>query len=173
LKITKAARRAFSLTEFIVALSLVALLIAAVMWFFVFSVRSTGRATPQMALQQQSRKALVRFLRELQEGMLVVSPRTGTTLSYALVKDKVAVMRWYYQVRKPNGTNDLICYRHDTSAPDAQRTSVMLTGVKRLTFTCRSEGALDINLLLAEGDQEYATYTTVRLRNLASGEQLW
>lgn len=168
-----AGRRGLSLTEFIIALSLVALVITSVMWFFVFSARATSRATPQMALQQSSRKALVRFLRELQEGMLVVSPRAGATLSYALVKDKLAVMRWYYLVRKSGGESDLICYRHDPAIAEPQRSSVMLAGVKRLTFTCRSEGALDINLVLAEGDQEYATLTTVRLRNLASGEQLW
>jgi hypothetical protein len=171
--------RAFSLVEVVIALGLISLLIGVVVWILSFGGRSTSRLTPQLALQQASRKAVVRFLREVQEGMEVVTPRPGSTLSYALVRDKLSQVRWFYQLpqRTPNPRErlfELWRYVDDQTITDPEkRKELMLSNVKRLTFTSRGEGALQVNLLLAEGEQEYAMLTTVRLRNIASAEEIW
>ena len=168
-------RSAFSLVEVMVALGLFGLLIGSVVWLFGFGGRSTVRLTGQMSLQQNSRKAVVRLLRELQEGMQVLSPTPGTTLSYALIRDKLSQVRWFYQVPQAGRSDvyDLVRYVHDPSIPEAKRTETLLQNVKRLTFTSRSEGALQVNLLLVEDEREFSLLTTVRLRNLASAEELW
>ena len=169
-------RRAFSIAEAIIAVAVLAMMIGCIVWILGFGTRSTGRLTPQLSLQQASRKAIVRFLREVQEGMEVLSPRPGSTLSYALVRDKVSQVRWFYQLPMAGSRDNLLelwRYVDDPDVPMAQRKELMLTHVKRLTFTSRGEGALQVNLLLAEGDQEYAMLTTVRLRNIASAEEIW
>ena len=54
-----------------------------------------------------------------------------------------------------------------------QRRELLLSSIKRLTFTARSEGALQVNLVLSESAEEYALLTTVRLRNIAAAEAVW
>jgi prepilin-type N-terminal cleavage/methylation domain-containing protein len=169
-------RHAFSLIEVLIAAGLLGVVIGAVYYMFAFGTRATGRLTPQLSLQQASRKAVVRLLRELQEGMEVVSPSPGSTLSYAIIRDKLSRARWFYLVEKrktPTPVMELWRYVDDLTIPREQRTERMLEDVRRLTFTSRGEGALQVNLLLAEGEQEYALLTTVRLRNIASAEEVW
>ena len=165
----------FTLVEVIIGVILFALLVASVMWVFVYGGRSTGRLSSQLSLQQSSRKAIVRFLRELQEGMEVLSPSPGSTLSYALIRDKVSLVRWFYLIPASGtpGVFELRRYVKDPKLSEEKRTEIFLQNVKRLTFTCRSEGALQIHLVMKEDDQEYALLTSVRLRNLASAETLW
>ena len=174
--VRNAQRRAFTLVEILFSLALVSLLIGSVMWTLGYGGRSTQRLTAQASAQQASRKALARFLEELQEGMLVLSPQPGATLSYALVKDKAAIVRWYYQVERQTGTDksyELWRYVNDPSLAAADRRTLILSDVQRLTFTSRTEGALQLNIALHSGEQQFALLTTVRMRNLASGEQLW
>ena len=71
------------------------------------------------------------------------------------------------------GSCELWRYVHDPSLPEAQREELILQDVRRLTFTCQSEGAAQVNLLLARDGQEFALLTLVRLRNLATVEELW
>ena len=167
--------RAFTLVEVLLVAGLVCLLVSCLTWFFAFSSRSTSRLTAQLGLQQASRMAVVRFLRELQEGIELVSPAPGCTLSYALVRDKVSLLRWYFLRPQPGerGTHELWRYVHDPALPTARREELMLRDIRRLTFTSQSQGAVQVNLLLARDGQEYATLTLVRLRNLAAAEELW
>lgn len=169
-------RRGVSVPELLVAAAILALLAGAAIRGLAFGTRSTGRLTPQLALKQNSRKAIVRFLRELQEGMEVVSPAPGRTLSHAIVRDKVSRARWFYQVAHVmNVQTRHELWRHvdDTSLPKERRAELLLTDVKRLAFTSRGEGSLQVNLTLAEGESEYTLLTTVRLRNIASAEEVW
>lgn len=168
-------RRAFSLPEVLIALALLGTLIGVVVWLTSFGTRATGRLTPRLALHQTARKAMARFLADLQEGMEVVTPRPGITSSFAVVRDKLSVLRWYYLVPSPAGGPlfDLRVMRKDTTLPAAERDTLVLTNVKRLAFTCRTEGALQLNLELIAEDQDYPLLTTVRLRNIASAEELW
>lgn len=168
--------RGLTVIEIVIAVALLSLLMGAAFWVFVYGGRSTSRLTKQLSLQQASRKAIVRFLREVQEGMEVLSPRPGSTLSYALVRDKVSLVRWFYQVPQGAGANplyELWRYLDDPDTPADRRAEPLLRNVRRLTFTSRSEGALQVNLILEEEDQQYSILTTVRLRNLPSAEEVW
>ncbi|MBI4860041.1 MAG: hypothetical protein HY815_07225 [Candidatus Riflebacteria bacterium] len=168
-------RSAVSLVEVLIGVGLFSVLVCGVVWVLGYGSRSTARVSAQMSLQQASRKALVKMLRELREGMEVVSPLPGSTLSYALFRDKVSLVRWFYQVPQKNsrGLFELWRYVNDSRLPDGQRHELLLQNVKRLTFSCRSEGALQVNLTLTEEDREYSMLTTVRLQNIASSEELW
>ena len=171
----RTSRRAFSLPEVLIALAMVSILIGLVVWLTTFGTRATARLTPRLALHQAARRAMARFLSDLQEGMEVVSPRPGVTSSFAVVRDKLSVLRWYYQVPAAAGGPlfDLRVMRRDPTLPPAERDTLVVTNVRRLAFTCRTEGALQLNLELAADDQDYALLTTVRLRNIASAEELW
>ena len=167
-------KRAFTLAEALIGIGLFALLIGVVMGVQRWTGFATARLTPQLALQQQSRKALVGMLTELQESMEVVSPKPGCTLSYALVRDRLSLTRWYYQLPAADGrSTQLWRYVDDPELDRARRATLLLSGIRRLTFTARTEGALQLNLVLGEGDQELALLTTVRLRNVAAAEEIW
>ena len=168
-------RRAFTLTEVLVAVGLFSVLITSAVWLFSYGVASTRRLTPQIAAQQNGRKAVVRLIQDVQESMEVMQPRPGSTLPYAVVMDKLGNARLYYQVasRTQPGTNELWRYVDDPSLSAAERSQLMFADVARLAFTSQGEGTLSLDLSLAEGESVYALLTTIRLRNLASAEELW
>ena len=168
-------RSGFTIAEALIGLGLMVLLISSAVYVLAFGGRTTGRLTPQMAAQQQTRKAVVRFIRELQEGMEVIRPQPGSTLPFAVITDKVGAIRWFFLVQSKTNPKlaDLYRYRRDTAVPPAQRTELILNNVSRLAFTSQSEGAVSINLAVMEETAEYAVLTSVRLRNLAAAEELW
>lgn len=167
---------AFTIVEAIVALAIFGLLLGMAAYLFGFAGRAVQRLTPKMSLQQAGRKAIARMLIEIQEGIEVLSPRPGLTLSYAILRDKRSTLCWFFQCPQPQapaGTYTLWVYTDDQSLPPEQRQRILLTNIRRLTFTSRSEGALQINLALTEEGHEYSILTTVRLRNIAFAEEIW
>jgi type II secretory pathway pseudopilin PulG len=168
-------RSAFSLVEVLIAGALFCVLINLLIWILMNSRASTASLTSRMAVQQTSRKASARFLAELQEGMEVVYPRPGSTLSHAFIRDKLSIARWFVLLPRQGSTDSYELWRYlaDPDLPADRRGERLLSNVKRLTFTSISEGSLQVNLLLSEEGQETALLTTVRLRNLASSEELW
>lgn len=58
----------------------------------------------------------------------------------------------------------------DRTLPVAQRTELITRGLKRLTFTTQSEGALQINMVFRDGDQDAPLLTTIRVRNIAAAD---
>ena len=168
-------RRAFSLAEILVVVGLFGLVLGAAVYLFGYGSQAMRRLTPQLAVQQAGRRAVVRLLQDLQESMEVMQPRPGATLAYAVVMDKLGVSRFYYQVKSAADPQTTDLWRHvdDPTLPPAEQDQRVFTGIKRLSFTCQTEGALSLNMQLAEGETTYALLTTVRLRNLASAEELW
>lgn len=161
-------RHALTIVEVMVSVGLLSFLVGAVVWLFGYGAGATSRLTPALGLQQGSRKAVVRLLEHLQQGMEVITPRPGATSPYALVRDQVARVKWLYQVQAKDGRYELWAYTDGT-----RETERLLTGIKRLTFSSRTEAALQVNLVLAEGSQEHAMLTTIRLRNIVAAEEVW
>ena len=162
-------RRAFTIAEVLISVALLAMLIGSAVWLFAYGGRATSRLSPRLAAQQSARKMVVRLLRELQEGMEVLTPAPGMTLPYAVIADKEGNLKWFYQ-SADGPPHRLFRFVND---PAPGQTELLLSNVKRLTFTSTSEGALTVNLLLEEEGQESAMLTTVRLRNIAAAEELW
>ena len=161
--------------EAIIGLVLACALLIAMYELVSFATHSTARLAPKLAAQQATRKAVARVLSELQESMEVVSPRAGSTLAYAVVRDRLALLRWYFLVQQAGAPNlyELHVYRHDPKLAAGQREEVLMRNVRRLAFTARTEGALQVNLLAGEEGRDTSILTTVRLRNIASAEELW
>ena len=88
-------RRAFTLAEVLLAAGLLSILVGIAVWLSGFGALATGRLTPRLGLQQTGRRAVARLLRELQEGMEVLQPRPGSTMAYALVRDKYRIDELY------------------------------------------------------------------------------
>jgi hypothetical protein len=167
-----------TLVEMLIVVALFSLVMCVLFWLFGFGGQATRRITPKLSVQATGRKAVARFLQDLQEGMDVITPKPGSTLAYAVVRDKVAALRWYYLVQKGQDETgmplyQLWSYTNDPSLPKDRRYQQVLDSVMSISFTSRSEGALQINLLLSLDGIDYALLTTVRLRNLASAEMLW
>ena len=167
-------RRALTFVEALVALTVALVLLDVLVMLMSFGDRSTRLITTQLGLQQESRKALVRLMRELQEGMEVLRPAPGSTLPYAIFTDKLGRVRWLYL--KPSRasrsrTFELWMYTRDTET--AVQPEALLAGIQRLGFTSGSEGALQVNLVLEEGGQSYPMLTTIRLRNFAASEEVF
>ncbi len=147
-------------------------LILVVVLFGVIQLLSTGRRMEEgvggrLALQADARKALASFLRELQEGIVVVRPAPGQTLSYAMVRDKLNRVAFYSLAPAGEETYDL---RRDLVDRSGTRREVLLGGLSRLTFTALTDRALQLNAILGTGDRRFAFHTQVRLRNRAAAE---
>lgn len=167
-------RRAFTLVEVMIGIAVFLILLNVLSAIFSFGDRSSRRITAQLSLQQESRKALVRLMREVQEGMEVLRPAPGTTLPYALFTDKLGRVRWLYL--KPSTvrgakTFELWMYTRtlDQPIPPEQ----VLGNIRSAAFTAVSEGALQVNVTLAEDDQSLPLLTTIRLRNFAASEEVF
>lgn len=158
-----------------VATILLVLLIGSAIWVLINSRRTAQAVSARTSAQQTTTRAVVRLLTELQEGMEVLAPQSASTLSYALIRDKVSVVRWFFLVPSKSvpGTRELWRYRDDQSIPAEKRLEHILNGVQRLAFTATSEGSLQVNLVVAEEGHEFPLLTTVRLRNIASAEELY
>ena len=134
------------------------------------------RTTEALAGQQAGRGAIARLLREIQQCIEVITPLPGSTMPYAIVRDHISCARWYYLVPQPgsNGLHELWRHVDDTTIADPKaRKELMVRNIKRLTFTSRSEGALQINLVCRDGDTDSPLLTTVRLRNIAAADEIW
>jgi type II secretory pathway pseudopilin PulG len=165
-------RRAFSLVEASIVVLLAVVLIASAVWVLLYGARATQRTGEQLSAQQTARAAVARLLRELQEGIEVVSPPPGSTYPYAVVRDQVSCARWYYLIPQAGAPGLFELWRHvdDADLTPDKRAEKLLANVKRLTFTAQSEGAVQVNLMLKDGDQEFPLLTSVRMRNLAAAD---
>lgn len=168
-------RRAFTLVEILFGAALLTVLIAVLISLLIHGGRSTARTGAQYALQQASRQAMARFLREIQESMEVVQPVPGSTLPHAVVRDQVSCARWYYLTPQPDepGCYELWRWADDPDLPLEQRKERLLRGVRRMTFTSRGEAALQVNMVVREAGEEMPLLTTVRLRNVAAADDGW
>lgn len=156
-------RRAYSLVEI-----LVGVILAFLVCFGLMQLLGTGRKMEDvlgahLALQADARKALMSFIRDLQEGMIVVRPAPGQTLPCALVKDKLERLVFYSLA--PGKEPGLFDLRRDLATPAGTERKTILTGVSRVSFTSTSDSLIQLHLDLGEGKQRYAFATEVRLRN--------
>lgn len=177
---TPATRRlGVTLIEGLIAIILVVMIggVAYNLWRFgVVSVGST--VTPQVGLQMASRKAMVDFVREVQECIEVARPFPGSTFSYFVARDKLNKILTAYLVKNAADSAaagrdlfDLYLHRKDVSGGPATQVK-MLSKVERLTFTALSSGLLQINLDLHEQGKTYALLTAVRTRNILTEGRL-
>jgi hypothetical protein len=170
------ARRAFTVAEVLIAAAVFVVLTGLVVYMLMQGRRSSQTLGTQMSLAQASRKTLVKLLGELREGMEVLSPRPGSTKAQALIRDKLSFIRWY-ALHPRSGSSpevyELWRYINDPDLTAARRAEMLLGGIKRLRFTCLSEGILQVNLTLIEEGKEYSILTTVHLHNLPSAEAVW
>ena len=168
-------RRGVTLLEVLFVAGLILLLLVVASQPFISGRRSLQKLSVQASLQTASRKAIARFLTEVQEGMEVLVPRSGRSRAHAVIRDKLSLTRWFvlHPQKGPGGLFELWRYYGAPAPAELRSGELLLSGIKRLRFTCQSEGALSVNLVLAEEAQEYSLVTTVRLRNLASAEAVW
>jgi hypothetical protein len=166
-----------TLVEILLGAGLLLAMITGLWWFFSYGRHATDRVGSQVGAQQEARRAMVMLMREIREGMEVLTPKPGATLSWALIRDKLSCPRMFYQIarQEPSGRTvyDLWRFVDDPAVPAEQRRQKLIEGLRRLTFTSRGEGALQLHIVVGEGDAEQAFLTPVRLRNLAAAEELF
>lgn len=161
-------RTAVSLIEL-----LFALLLGSIVLYTAYQLLGAGRRMEagvgaHLSLQADARKALISLIKDLQEGIYVVKPSPGQTLSYALVRDKLNRFATYRLIPGTEG-KDHTLIRELSSATKSDR-HPMMQGVTRLTFTALTDQALMIHLVLGAGEREFALHTEIRLRNRAAAD---
>ena len=168
------AHRGYSLIEVLVALFLFGTLFATA-WMLHRSGTVGVQSTlgPQMGLQMTTRKALVEFIKELQECVEFVRPYQGSTLNYLMARNKLDQVLLTYMVkndkdsaREGRDVHDVYVYLNDTSVAAASRQRLLFGGVTRLTFTALGSGVVQIRMDVTESNRIYALLTTVRARNI-------
>lgn len=165
---TTGRRRAFSVLEMVFVT-----VIAGVLFYAIYSVFGAGRRmedtlSAHLGMQADARRALMEFIRDLQESMAVVRPAPGNTLSYAIVRDKLSRLT-VYTAAPGNNPGELILLR-DVTSPTGSARSRVLDGLYRVAFTATSDRALSLHLLFGDGDRRMAFHTQVRLRNRDAAE---
>lgn len=116
-----------------------------------------------ISLQLEAQRALSRFIQEIQESILVVTPIPGRTQSWAVIRDRENRLALYSLVEgRIPGLFDL---RRDITDPDGTSTSLLLNDIQRLTFTAHSDRALRLHVVLGDGERSYPLATQIRLRN--------
>lgn len=172
------ARRGFSLIEVLVGMGLLVVISGIAYGLMRFGIVSIGTTvTPQIGLQTASRKAMVDFIREIQESIEIARPVPGTTLSYFVARDKTNCVLTVFSVKNAADSAaagkdifDVYLNRKRFTQPDEQRR--LLSRVERLAFTSLSPGLLQIHLDLFEGGKTYSLLTAVRTRNILAEGRL-
>jgi hypothetical protein len=140
-------------------------------WARVCAVTTLGT---QMELQMETRRALVEFIKELQENIEIAEPPAGATLNYCLTRDKLNQLLLCYtrkndldSKRAGRPLHDLYMYRYDYGAtPPAGCGWLVLSHLERVAFTSLSSGLIQIHLDFYENGRSYPVLTAVRTRNI-------
>jgi hypothetical protein len=156
-------RRGVTLIEALMAAVVGLVLMAAALGLFRVGQRLTVQEMEMLGLQLDAQRALAMLLRDLQEGMCVVLPQPGTTLPYAVVRDKQNQLVHYGIVTDPPRTT--LRLRRVLVTPAGNTVSYMMNGLRRMTFTAQSDGALRLHATLQDNKRAFAFHTQVRLRN--------
>lgn len=169
-----------TLVEVLVALSIFLLLMLLVVGIVRFSQKAVqGSLEPQADLQQATQRALLVFLKELEECIEFARPAPGSTLTYFVGRGKLNEIVTGYQeqdtaasTRAGRPLYQFYLHRYDPSNPSASKRDLMVSKIERLTFTSRSPGLLQVHMRLFDGGKSYALLTTVRARGVLSEAQL-
>ena len=173
-------RRGFTLVEGLIGL-VVAILVTGMAYQLHRSAFVSLNATlgPQMGLQMATRKALLEFVRELQECIEFVRPVQGATLSYLLARDKLDRPMLAYATVDQKATAaagrtlyNVYVNRSDDALGEKDRQRWLFGSVARLTFTSLGSGAVQIHMDVWEQGRTYPVLTTVRARNIAPEAEL-
>lgn len=172
-------RRALTLMEMLVAFSMFLMMVTLVFGITGFTSRAAGVAEPNADLQSATQKALLTFLRQLEESIEFLRPTSGGTLTYFIARSKTNEIHTAYQeedsvatVKAGRKIYRLVLYRHHPVDPAVSSREVLIENVERLTFTSRSPGLLQVHLKLHEAGRSYTLLTTVRARGIPSEGQL-
>lgn len=178
--IFRTGRRGATLIEALVALSVFLLLMILVVGIVRWSQKAVqGGLEPHADLQQATQRALLIFLKELEECIEFVRPAPGSTLTYFVGRGKLNEIVTGYQEQDMQGSTragrplyHFYLHRYDPSDPSASKRDLLVSKIERLTFTSRSPGLLQVHMRLFEAGKSYALLTTVRARGVLSEAQL-
>lgn len=168
LRLKQASRHGFSLLEIVLAG-----VVLLVVLYVLIGLANSGRKledtfSAHLGLQLDAQKSLSQLIRELQEAIIVVLPAPGNTLPHAIFRDRVQRLVMFSLV--PSGIPGEWKLQRVARGPAGVETTVLLSGVRRLTFTAASDAALQVHMTLGNGDRRYAFHTAVRLRNRDAAE---
>lgn len=157
-------RKAITLVEMLIVLVVASSLIGILVSLLTRGSRLAQGETELLGLQVEAQRSLALFLRDLQQGMLVVVPQPGQTHPQAVVRDQRNRLIHYTLAEGPNPQAGGVIRRSELTPAGAQTTDV-LQGVSRVTFTSVSDGGLRLHLVLQDRDRRFAFFTQVRMRN--------
>ncbi len=144
-----------------------------------FHGKTSENLSKRLILQMEARRALLTLFRELQEGIEIVSPPSGTTLPYLVFKDFVNNLRMVYLEEDPVLTKEegKTIYRammvmKDPSGEVSEPPKLLMNHVLKLNFTTYNPGAVLISTQLRGGNGEFSLVNYVRLQNVNADEEL-
>ncbi|MBI4860497.1 MAG: hypothetical protein HY815_09570 [Candidatus Riflebacteria bacterium] len=153
----------FTVIEVVVCCLILALVLYALFDLLGAGTKMSRQELELLGLQADSQRSVVRFLATIQESMEVMLPQPGSTLPYAMVRDKLNQVVVFSLVEsKTKGEYDL---KMELLTPQGRSGQSIMSGVSRLTFSTLSDGALRLHMTLMTGNRRYAFYTQIRCRN--------
>lgn len=123
----------------------------------------------------EARKALTDLYRTIQDGLEVISPAPGSTLSYLSYRDIVNDIKVVYLEKDEHWSKvegktiyKAMMLTKDTSGAVTKKPKCIMRHVQSLNFTSYSPGAVLITANLYSGKGEFSLINFVRLQNVSS-----
>lgn len=157
-------RAGITLVEMLIVLVIAVSLISILIALLTRGSRLGQAESELLGLQIEAQRSLAIFLKDLQQGMLVVVPQPGQTHPQAVVRDQRNRLIHYALAEGPTPQSGGVLRRSEVTPAGAQTTDV-LQGVTRVAFTSVSDGGLRLHLVLQDRDRRFAFFTQVRMRN--------
>jgi len=140
-----------------------------------FNGKASQNISKRLVLQMEARKALTNLYRTIQDGLEVISPAPGMTLSYLSYRDIVNNIKVVYLEKdeywsKIEGKTiyKAMILTKDTSGAVTKKAKCFMRHIQSLNFTSYSPGAVLISANMYSGKGEFSLINFMRLQNVSS-----
>jgi len=173
--------RGVTLPEMVIAVGIFAMFMAIGSRVFTLFIggKHSENLSKRLVLQMEARKAIINLYRELQQGIEIVAPPPGMTLSHLVFKDSVNNVRMVYLVEDTVKSKEegVSIYRamtilRDPGGATIEEPRCLMEHVLKLNFTTYNYGGVLVTTQLRGGKGDYSLVSYVRLQNVTSEEEL-
>lgn len=166
-------RRAWTMTETIIATLVMALCMSAsIKAFLLYRGKMAEKLPQRLVLQMEARRALLNLYRILQDGLEVVSPTPGKTQSSLIFKDTQNKLCMVYLEEDPVATDRekrrmyrAMLLSKDPGGATKDHVRTLMENVIKLNFTAYSYGSVYLSAQLHGGGKDFCLVNFVRLQN--------
>ena len=162
--------------EIVISISILSIVfISGFMALRTFNSKPSQNLSKRLVLQMEARRALTDLYRTVQDGLEVISPAPGMTLSYLSYRDVVNNVKMVYLEKDEHWSQvegktiyKAMILTKDPSGAVKEKAKCFMKHIQSLNFTSYSPGAVLITANMYSGKGEFSLINFVRLQNVSS-----